>query len=103
MAKCELWDSSLGLEAVPSTQKQALTTQNLQLLQSTSVRLSFRKGGEKQFYSSLKQALLGKAWDLQKNNGPQIQGDSVTAQENITIGIGQFSDSTLFGFGLNSF
>ena len=34
------------------------------------IRLSFRKGGDKPFYSVLRRCLLGKAWEVRKFLAP---------------------------------
>lgn len=72
MVRCELCDSSLGTVsfnppsplAVASAPTSRPSTPGLANVSDNAfVRLSFRKGGDKVFYSALKHALQSKQWD----------------------------------------
>ncbi|KAK9893474.1 hypothetical protein P389DRAFT_206904 [Cystobasidium minutum MCA 4210] len=59
MHRCEICDTALGTSSTSSTNQTAPST-------PTFVKLSFRKGGEKPFYSALKTSLQAKEWDFAK-------------------------------------
>ncbi|KAI0668952.1 EAP30/Vps36 family-domain-containing protein [Trametes maxima] len=49
------------------------------------IRLSFRKGGDKNFYNVLKRSLLGKAWES-KNNAPTLADNQDTGPSSRPLG-----------------
>jgi ESCRT-II complex subunit VPS36 len=76
LSNCEICGSNLGqplsVASLTLRDKSGLSSRSStpepkiagQLTANDFVRLSFRKGGEKQFYAALKKALLAKAWDV---------------------------------------
>lgn len=79
MSRCEVCDSILGTAIPPAESASTRTTTGF-------VRLSFRKGREKDFYAALKTGIVTKAWEGSgRRSGPQ--GESVTAKDTVTVGI----------------
>ena len=61
MTRCEICESPLATATVPAPTSRSATPATSS--DRTSVRLSFRKGGDREFYAALKSALLAKAWE----------------------------------------
>lgn len=81
MSRCEVCNSQLGTATTPA--ESVSITRN----DTGFVRLSFRKGREKDFYAALKTAIVTKAWELSGGRMMAGQGESVTAKDTVTIGI----------------
>jgi ESCRT-II complex subunit VPS36 len=70
MLRCELCDTALATSSPAnkqaSTATQLVTDLDRQpgTVSPTFAKLSFRKGGDKQFYTALKTALQAKEWDV---------------------------------------
>ena len=100
MMRCEVCESplsSLPLKASrPATPVSRQPTPSLgSPAIPTSVRLSFRKGGDKVFYTALKKALQAKEWDISRQNGrrkaaPYIGNSELDSfgHRTTTVGIG---------------
>lgn len=96
MQRCEICDTALGTLSIRarrvSTPAAPTATLRSELPPGTPmfVKLSFRKGGEKPFYSALKSALQAKEWDYARLYKGKTQVATSAGEPSLTTyGIGE--------------
>lgn len=96
MHRCEICDTALGTvdtrtrRTSTPTQSSGASTNQTAPSTPTFVKLSFRKGGEKPFYSALKTSLQAKEWDFAKAPKSRALTDVSKGEHSLnTYGIGK--------------
>jgi ESCRT-II complex subunit VPS36 len=92
MAACEVCDTSLGSNAPVPRPRSASSSSSIGggSAINDSVKLSFRKGGEKAFYTALKLVLIQKEWEQRAEEGANLVKPQA---RKAAAGIGEFFSS----------
>lgn len=75
LRSCEICSTPLEQQIIARSFKSAPASRpdSPSVVERESIKISFRKGGDKSFYAALKRTLIGKAWEVRPQRVPDFE------------------------------